>query len=170
MIRRTNEAIDHALSILALGLDDKHRLSYNFFSSTTLGSSEEVDRDVQLIQVAQSSLNDRIPTIISQRHTYHNTITSRIHTIPLEIFTRILLESIEEVGWSLKHLHTLACVSKYWTLVVLSTPRPWTIVKYNTGRSSDLLNSWELALRKNSAYILPHPSVRVAQAPSMYRS
>ncbi|KAG9032697.1 hypothetical protein FRB95_001125 [Tulasnella sp. JGI-2019a] len=96
---------------------------------------EEVGPDIQLMKGVQSSLNDRISGIIAQRRTHRNSITSRIYTIPLEIFTRILSESIDIKNWNTRHLHTLARVSKYWAITVLSTPELWPIVKYNTGRS-----------------------------------
>ncbi|KAG9032688.1 hypothetical protein FRB95_001116 [Tulasnella sp. JGI-2019a] len=102
------------------------------------------------MQAVQSSLNDRISSIISQRRTYRNTIASRIYTIPLEIFTRILLESIEEVEWDLERLHALACVSKYWSSIVLSTPQLWTVVRYETGQySSDPPHLWKIALKRS---------------------
>ncbi|KAG9032686.1 hypothetical protein FRB95_001114 [Tulasnella sp. JGI-2019a] len=97
MFHPINETIDHALSILALSLNDEYGLNYNIFSSNAPGSSKEVDRDVQLMQAIQSSLNDCIPTIMSQRRTYRNTTTSKVYTIPLEIFTRIISESIEGI-------------------------------------------------------------------------
>ncbi|KAG9032691.1 hypothetical protein FRB95_001119 [Tulasnella sp. JGI-2019a] len=150
MSRPTNETMDHALSILALSLHHKHRLNYDFFASNPFGSPEEVDRDVQLMQTAQSNLNDHISSIISQRRTYRNTIASRIYTIPLEILTRILSELIEDDEWNPERLHALACVSKYWSSIVLSTPQLWTVVKYDTGQySRNKPPLWKLALKKS---------------------
>ncbi|KAG8983613.1 hypothetical protein FRB94_005445 [Tulasnella sp. JGI-2019a] len=68
MNRPTNENMDRALSLLALSLNHGHD---DFFAnSNTLGSPEEIDQDVRLMQAVQSSLNNRISIIISKRHSY----------------------------------------------------------------------------------------------------
>ncbi|KAG8991068.1 hypothetical protein FRB94_012879 [Tulasnella sp. JGI-2019a] len=146
MNRPSDEAIDQALSILALSLNDKDKPDYNVFAPDIHGSTEEVDRDIQLMKGVQSSLNDRISGIITQRPTYRNTIMSKIYMIPSEIFTRILSESIDIKNWNTQHLHTLARVSKYWATTVLSTPELWPIIKYNTGRSAQR-HLWYRALK-----------------------
>ncbi|KAG9023305.1 hypothetical protein FRB95_013268 [Tulasnella sp. JGI-2019a] len=82
-----------------------------------------------------------------QHYSYRNSIAPKIHTIPSEIFTRILLASTEEVEtWSLEHLHTLTYVCKYWSSVVLSTPQLWTVVKYDDSSSDHL---WKLAVERS---------------------
>ncbi|KAG9034216.1 hypothetical protein FRB95_013497 [Tulasnella sp. JGI-2019a] len=71
MNRPTNENMDRALSLLALSLNHGHGANYDFFAnSNTLGSPEEIDQDVRLMQAVQSSLNNRISIIISKRHSY----------------------------------------------------------------------------------------------------
>ncbi|KAG9009526.1 hypothetical protein FRB94_014189 [Tulasnella sp. JGI-2019a] len=90
---------------------------------------------VQNLELALRSFQDHVHLRLSQYRSHQNAIFPPISRLPVEIFSRILFQSVAVhdwttiPDWSITRLQELAQVAKAWRDVILGTPEMWAVIK-----------------------------------------
>ncbi|KAG9014103.1 hypothetical protein FRB94_014195 [Tulasnella sp. JGI-2019a] len=128
-------AMNGTLSTLLESIDEESLTTYSLKTSMDDMGPTQMRRMVQSLELALGSFQAHAHLRLSQYRSHQNAILSPISQLPIEIFSRILLQSVTVYGWStvpdwsITRLHELAQVAKVWRDMVLGTPEMWGVIK-----------------------------------------
>lgn len=84
---------------------------------------------IAALKTGLQHLQEHIQSRLSQYHSHHNDILPPISRLLLELFSRVLVESVTLKAWFISRLQALAQVARAWKHVVLGTPELWAVIK-----------------------------------------
>lgn len=111
--------------------------------------SQTVDQTITETAEALDLVQSRIHAVVSEDRSHRNTVAP-INSLPVEIFSQILLLSFEMEDWSMKLLQNRASVCRQWFSVVMSTTALWQFAKCHVPSGSQpVQDALALTLRKS---------------------
>ncbi|KAG9014102.1 hypothetical protein FRB94_014194 [Tulasnella sp. JGI-2019a] len=128
-------AMNETLSTLLESIDEESLTTYSLITPVDDMGPTQTRRMVQSLELALRSFHDHAHLRLSQYRSHQNAVLSPISRLPVEIFSRILLQSVTVYDWStvpdwsITRLHALAQVAKVWKDVILGTPEMWGVIK-----------------------------------------
>ncbi|KAG9028784.1 hypothetical protein FRB95_006064 [Tulasnella sp. JGI-2019a] len=127
--------MDETLSQLLESIDEGSLITPSLETPIQNMGLAETCQMVQNLELALRSFQDHVHLRLSQYRSHQNAIFPPISRLPVEIFSRILFQSVAVhdwttiPDWSITRLQELAQVAKAWRDVILGTPEMWAVIK-----------------------------------------